>query len=279
MVQRFPGPLLLAADSLHVVACRLDIAVPDAIKVLDVAERERAARFVFERDRRRYINAHAQLRIILGRCLERPPESLRFASTSHGKPYLAEGARKEVQFNLSHAGERALVAITVGRKVGVDIEQECQLHDLADMAHRFFAPAEIAALRALPVAEQTAAFFRCWTRKESFVKALGDGLSYPLAHFEVSLDPEPWREALRGCASDPDVSEKWRIVAIPVEPGYVAAVAAQTGDWRLKLWHADLVSLSRFFASALGCDDRTLILPATRNEEDARWTGGGRRRD
>jgi 4'-phosphopantetheinyl transferase len=136
---------------------------------------------------------------------------------------------------LSHAGDRALLALTLGHEVGVDIEEQ-RLIDVLDLACRFFAPSEFQALQALAESERIPAFFRWWTRKEGFIKAVGDGLTYPLDGFQVSLADEDSIQLLRGCSRAPDALACWRIVSVPADSGYVAAVAASSGDWRLIRW-------------------------------------------
>lgn len=159
--------------------------------------------------------------------------TLRFITTAYGKPSLIEADNPQaVRFNMSHSGERALVAVTSGREVGVDIEEEKPISDLIDLARRFFAPGEVAELISLPDAARSAAFFRCWTRKEAVVKAVGEGLSYPLDGFEVPLDAS--------CGSQELVvgGLEWRVVSLPVDVPYVAALAAAAGDWRIERWDA-----------------------------------------
>jgi 4'-phosphopantetheinyl transferase len=231
----FPLKLELPSNDVHVVLLRLDQEVPDAGALLDEDERARADRFAFERHRRRFITSHAWVRIVLGRCLDRAPESLRFTAGPHGKPRLADAAA-DLRFNLSHAGERALLAVTRGQEVGVDIEQERAIA-ASDLARRFFAASEWQALQAMGSSEQVPAFFRCWTRKEAFIKAIGEGFACPLAGFEVSLDEEDESpQLLRSCTAITGGLERWRIVSVPVEPGYWAAIAAGPGEWRIVRW-------------------------------------------
>src|SRR5688572_20859640 len=117
-----------------------------------------------------------------------------------------------LRFNLSHAGERALIAVSLGREVGVDIEEVRPIESLT-LADRFFAPAEFRAIEALSPAARTDAFFRCWTRKEAFIKAHGAGLSAPLDSFEVDLTTADTPQLLRAC-HDPAMYERWRIVSL-----------------------------------------------------------------
>jgi 4'-phosphopantetheinyl transferase len=231
----FPAGIELLPDDVHVVVFRLDERVRDANELLDDPERERANQFLFERDRHRFVTTHAWVRLVLGRCLDRPAQSLRFAVGRHGKPYLVDAAL-DLRFNVSHAGDRALLALTCGREVGADIERERPI-EVGDLARRFFAPPESQALQALTAAEQIPAFFRCWTRKEAFIKAIGDGLACPLDQFAVSLaDDDDAPQLLRWCSAVPEGLARWRIVSLPVEPGYRAAVAAGAGPWRIVRW-------------------------------------------
>jgi 4'-phosphopantetheinyl transferase len=229
----------------QVVAFTLDDPVPGALEILDAEERARAARFVFDRDRARFIAAHAYLRLLLARYAGHPPAALRFTATTSGKPRLLEPPA-DVRFNLSHSGVRGLVALSVGIEVGVDIEAERPLA-LLDVARRFFAPGEVAALQALPAAERARAFFCGWTRKEAFIKAHGDGLGFPLDQFEVSLAPDEAGQLLRSIAADPDATAHWRVASVAAPPGYAAAVAAEGTEWHIVESHV-----------SLGCRDQPL---------------------
>ncbi len=231
---RFPDRPDLTSGDVHVVRICLDVPIAGATQLLDDDERRRASRFVFERDRRRFTIAHAWVRILLGRCLAQTPESLRFVVGPYGKPAVAE-APIDLRFNLSHAGERAFVALALGRDVGVDIDEERPL-DVLELANRFFAPAESAALRGMPPSEQTRAFFRCWTRKEAFIKALRLGLSFPLRQFEVSMTDDDSAQLLRSCSAAPNMLGCWQIAQLASESGHAAALAATAGNWRVVRW-------------------------------------------
>ncbi len=150
-------------------------------------ERERAARFRFERHRRRYLAAHIALHEILGRYLAISPAKLSFEFGANGKPRLLPAMECGLEFNLSHSNEMALIAVTRGRELGVDVEHVRQTFEFQEVAERFFTVKEVAALRSLPEALQRQAFFKCWTSKEAFLKAKGTGLSGPLDEVEISL--------------------------------------------------------------------------------------------
>jgi 4'-phosphopantetheinyl transferase len=222
------------ADVVHVVRVNLVHPPENAFDLLDEAERARAARFVFEHDRRRFVAAHAWTRLVLSRSFDCTPESLHFVTGPHGKPDLANRSA-DVRFNLSHSGERALLAIAVGRPVGVDIEQH-RAADLLDVARRFFAPGEIDALERLDGQARLEGFFRCWTRKEALIKAMGDGLSFPLDSFAVHLEEGQSPQVLQTGTVASGTATCWRVVPLETEPGYEAAVAAPAGQWRAVGW-------------------------------------------
>ena len=188
-------------------------------------ESARAERFHFERDARRFVVARAVLRDVLGAYLGVAPRDVRFVYGPRDKPALAPPFDAAgVQFNVSHSGEIALYAVTLDRQVGVDVEQVRPLPDLAVLAERNFSPTERGALLALPAARRPPAFFACWTRKEAYVKALGDGLSHPLDAFTVSFAAgEPAR--LVEIVGDAAAAARWTLAAIDVGAGYEAAVA------------------------------------------------------
>lgn len=234
-----PESLRLAYDDVHVWRAFLGLGaehVQDLQRTLTLDERERAERFHFQRDRIRFIVTHGLLRAILGRYVGVEPSQLRFCYNSHGKPALTREFDGEmIRFNLSHSHELALYAVTRGREVGVDLEHIRA--DLADgqIAEQFFSPREVAELCALPADMQTAAFFNCWTRKEAYVKARGEGLSLPLDQFDVSLAPgEP--VALVSTAGDSSEAARWSLQALFPGPGYAAALAVEGHFWQLKCW-------------------------------------------
>lgn len=226
-------------DEAHVwrVALRQDATVVSALReTLTPDERARADKFHFERDREHYVVARGALRDILGHYLAAPPASIRFSYSRHGKPALAGGAvPAHLRFNLSHSGELALVAVTRGREVGLDIE--LIRADLAglDIAERFFSPREVRALLALPTELRTTAFFNCWTRKEAYIKALGEGLSHPLRSFAVSLAPSETAKLL-STDGDPQEAARWSLVDLSPGEGYAAALAVEGCAPLIRCW-------------------------------------------
>jgi 4'-phosphopantetheinyl transferase len=230
------GDLALRNDEVHVWEVwtdRIDADLPAFNQILAFEEQERAARFKFAKDRRRYVLAHAALRQILARYLQTDAARLKFRVGAHGKPELVPPAnRLLLQFNLSHSHEAALIAVTHRRQIGVDVEYIKRDFAWVEIAERFFSPAEVAKLQALAPELQQRAFFACWTRKEAYIKAKGGGLSIPLQDFEVSLAPkEP--PALLAHRGDPEEVNRWRFSEIEAGLDYAAALAVEGRDWNL----------------------------------------------
>ena len=199
-------------------------------------EKDRADRFHFDRDRHRFIAARGILRAILGGYLNMEPGELRFCYSDHGKPSLVrEIAGDQLRFNVSHSHELALFAMAEGRDLGVDLEWIRP--DVADekIAERFFSAEEVDVLRRLPLEIQSDAFFNCWTRKEAYIKAIGEGLSMPLSRFVVSLAPgePPALLSANGSPNDDEVS-RWSFRELFPGTGYKGAVVAEGRDWDLK---------------------------------------------
>jgi 4'-phosphopantetheinyl transferase len=246
----FPPPPLLPRE-LHV--WRVELDRPPAADVLagrlSAEERRRAERFVREIDRRRFLVGHAALRTILGRYLDIPPHRVETVLRAGGKPELlpsqfsprplGEGpgvrALAALRFNLSHSEALALIAVALDCEVGVDVEHVRPIDDVESIVKRYFAPGEQAAWRALPERERLGGFFRCWTRKEAYLKARGIGLSGGLDRFEVSLAPdEPPR--LLQVADPSDAAARWQMYDVPAGQGYLAACVVEGVVEKLSLF-------------------------------------------
>jgi 4'-phosphopantetheinyl transferase len=225
-----PAPARLGGDDVHVWSRRLDdgaVATAELLTVLSGDERARAERFHFERDRVRFIVARASLRQILGAYLDTAPARLAFAYGPQGKPALA-WPPAFVTFNLSHSGELVLYALARARRVGIDVERRRPVEDVEGLAATVFAAAERAELASLPADQRIEAFLDGWTRKEAFIKAVGEGLSHPLDTFVVSLAPAA--PARLVCVGDrPGAACGWSLHALTTEPGYTASLAVE-GD-------------------------------------------------
>ena len=156
-------------------------------------ERERADRFVFARDRDRFVAGRAFLRLLLAQYLGCEPRALRFRYGPNGKPALAD-ERSDLHFNLAHSGALAVCALARGSELGVDLERLRPIRDAEGVVRSAFSPREVARLESLPETARLRAFYEGWTRKEAFLKALGHGLARPLDSFDVTLGPgEPPR--------------------------------------------------------------------------------------
>ncbi|HWQ32050.1 MAG TPA: 4'-phosphopantetheinyl transferase superfamily protein [Blastocatellia bacterium] len=234
-----PARLTLAQDEVHV--WRASLALPawqlrHLWQILSPEERSRAERFRFAQHRDNHIAARGLLRLILSRYLSLDPAQLRFSYGAWGKPALtAETDGDRLRFNLSHSGELALYAIAEGREVGVDLELMRADFTEAAVAQRTFSPREFAALSALPASEWTRGFFNCWTRKEAYIKARGEGLSLPLDQFDVSLAPAEPARLLR-VLSDERETRRWQLKELFPGPAYAGALAAEGSDWQLRCW-------------------------------------------
>ncbi len=194
-------------------------------RLLSQDERERAGRFHFRRDASRFMVSRAVLRTILGQCLGVEPNVVGFSAGQWGKPALAAPFDLTgLQFNASRSGWLGLYAVTRLGRVGVDIECRRPLPDLDDVAERMFSAHERQALRQLPPAQRPEAFFNCWTRKEAYVKAIGEGLSHPLDRFTVTLAPGA-SVRLEHVEGDPAEAGRWTLEALDPDPAYAAAIA------------------------------------------------------
>jgi len=209
-------------------------AEPRWRQLLSPDEAVRADRFHFERDRRNYTATRALLRVLLGKYVNSAPERVPFVYGERGKPALdSNRTETHLYFNVSHSGMKALLAFAHGREVGVDVEQIRNNLDHQGLARRFFSPAEQQALAALPRSEQCAGFFRCWTRKEAYIKAQGTGFSLPLDGFDVSLLPGE-QNALLATRPDAGGASRWCLFEVAAGQGYEAALCVRGHGWRLR---------------------------------------------
>ena len=199
---------------------------------LDADEVHRASRFYFEQHRRAFIVGRGFLRDVLGRYLKSKPEALEFSYGEYGKPAL-NGLETRLRFNMSHSHNVGLLAITEDNHLGVDVEHIRADFATEDIARRFFSRCEVDVFNTLAKEEQVAAFFRCWTRKEAFIKATGRGLSQELAGFDVTLGPGVRAELLR--VEDDDAS-RWSLCDIDVGEDYAGALAVEGPISNVRFW-------------------------------------------
>lgn len=231
-----PTHLRLTRDAVHVWLAHVDaysMAIGNIQPILSTDEQAKAAKFYFERDRRRYAAAHSILRILLGRYLDCDPLTIRFRTNSHGKPAIDTPVQEQrLTFNLSHSSALALLAFTCDREIGVDVEYMRSNVEYEQLARHSFSPNEQQTLLSLPSNTIPQGFFNAWTRKEAYIKARGLGLHLPLHLFDVSLRPgEP--AALLASREDAREAARWTMRALAPGAGYAGALCVEGDGWEL----------------------------------------------
>jgi 4'-phosphopantetheinyl transferase len=216
---------ILSAGDVDVVGTALDVSDQELAslwRLLSPHEQERANRLRLTIERARFIVARGRLRILLAERLHVAPEAVDLIATGHGKPMLGPAhAGSAIAFNLSHSGSLAVYAIGPRRAIGVDIEEVREIPDADQLADQLFSDKEAASLRAIAPDMRNLAFLACWTRKEAFVKAIGEGLSHPLDTFDVTVEPEgPARISHVGSGG----SQGWSLESFRPREGYIGAV-------------------------------------------------------
>jgi 4'-phosphopantetheinyl transferase len=197
-------------------------SVSEGKKLLSKAEIVRADRFHHRRDHDRYVAAHARVRQILSKYTGIAPSGLEFDVSEFGKPSLrAAGNKRLINFNLSHSGDWILLGVARNARIGVDIEEIKPEAATLDVAERFFTKHEREDLLTLFEGDRVIAFFRCWSRKEAYLKALGCGLSASPTDCDVTLLPEALPEIRQRIRSD---TAEWSLFDLS-SPAYGAATA------------------------------------------------------
>jgi 4'-phosphopantetheinyl transferase len=218
------------SDRIHVwtVSLRNAGAAAERLKhVLDEFETGRARQFSFDYLRDSFVALRGALRCLLRHYLATDLSGVRIGYGPEGKPVLLSAG--DIEFNVSRSEDLAAIAITARCQVGIDIEHVHELPELEQLARRFFCPEEYEEIISVPPIERSAAFFRCWTRKEAYVKAIGAGLSIPLDGFAVSASESPAHIVHSGHKAG--ASESWRVRDLDLAPSYSAALA-YSGDER-----------------------------------------------
>jgi 4'-phosphopantetheinyl transferase len=220
-------------DEVHVWAVPLatrQAGVDQLSQVLSSNERKRAAEFRVDDARRRFVIARAALRHLLGAYLGIPPGEIGLTSRTNEKPILAvTNIANDLQFNLSHSGELALIAVANGCEVGIDVEQVRAVGHLEQISKRFFHPAESEAVFRTAAKNRNIAFLRCWTAKEAILKAVGTGITGSLADFRVPIDEH--RQSWIECGG----TRFWVQPLVPSEH-YVGAVACVESERPIRCW-------------------------------------------
>lgn len=225
-------PPLLSPDAVHIWFVDLDCQAAVSHlhnAMLDDGERQIALRFRHKRLTERYVAAHGSLRCILGAYLGVPPDGVTIERASSGKPFIGPSHGSRLTFSLSHADAIALIGVTAGLDVGVDVERVREIPEWPDLAARHFAPNEVAHLSALASERRKCGFFRIWTYKEAFLKATGEGLSRPLDSFDIAADRGRAPRIISIAGGRP---EDWTLCGLKSRPGYVAAAAVRAASPR-----------------------------------------------
>lgn len=207
-------------------------------RLLSSDEQHRAERFHFEFLRNRFVVARSMLRILLSHYVHLPPQNIVFRYAITGKPALARissHTMSELKFNLSHSCDLALYAITLGREVGVDVELVKPIPDFEKIAEQYFSPTECEDLASVSVDKKLEAFYSCWTRKEAYIKAVGEGLSIPLNSFSVPMQPGSPIRFTNSYAVPPQASD-WAFHELRPSNGYIGSLAFTRPDRSVHMW-------------------------------------------
>lgn len=248
------SPIQLQGDEVHV--WRAPLGGPSGMQrfledTLSAEERERADRFHFDCHRERFVKARGVLRWLLADYLGVEPAALAFTYSSYGKPGLCGAHASQIAFNVSHSEDLALFAFSRRGELGVDVEAIRSLPDRDSLAQQLFSNREANSLARLRADLKDEAFFTCWTRKEAYVKALGEGLSRPLDTFEVTFDErEPPALRVIGDASE---SARWSMYALTPGAGFAGALVTE-GARRVSCWQWCDTPLARPIESIVGLD-------------------------
>jgi 4'-phosphopantetheinyl transferase len=241
-----PAVLSSAENEVHLWRISLDLPPDELARIVELLatdEAERAARFRFKKDRDQFVARRGLLRTILRRYLDIPPEKVTFTYNTFGKPTIGNNP-KGFHFNLSHSSGLALIAVTRRGEIGVDVERIRKDVEIDQVSEGLFSETERDTLRSLSPKARRQAFFNCWTRKEAYLKARGEGLSFPLNQFTVSILPG---EAPRLLAAQNDAMEieRWALYQLAPAPDYIAALAVEGRGHQLSCWRGEGLSRER----------------------------------
>ena len=228
------GSALFALPKREVHVWKTDFARPisSVFDLLDPQEQERASRFKVDAARKQFIISHAFLRLVLERYLGIAPRDLRFRVAAYGKPEL--DAVTDLRFNLSHTEGTALLAVARDRRVGVDVERVRENLHALELADRFFSSSEAAWLRSQPTAQQIPSFFACWTAKEAYIKAHGNGFFLPLSGFTV-IPRGTERPLQLEFLDKAQPAAEWTVWQLDLGPNLCGALAAEGRDLTVNL--------------------------------------------
>ncbi|OCQ99688.1 4'-phosphopantetheinyl transferase [Oscillatoriales cyanobacterium USR001] len=234
-----PQKMILSSNNIHIWRANLHLPIEQIetfFQTLSADEKIRAEKFHFDRHRNFFIAARGILRAILSRYLEIKPHQLRFNYSTRGKPEIAENCGvKNLEFNLSHSEEIAIYGITCASKIGIDIEKIRSIDDAEQIAKRFFAARECSWLSEISPSEKPAAFFRLWTCKEAYLKAIGEGLAFGLDRFEISFSSSESPTIISIQGSD-RIEIPWFLQQLTPVSGYVGSVAVKVDNPCFHYW-------------------------------------------
>lgn len=235
-----PSFVRLKPNTVHVWTINFavnDEAFNKYLSLLSEDEKKRASKFKFFKDKRCYVVTKGVLRLLSGHYLNKEAKAICFAYGEYSKPKFKH--KTNLNFNVSHSGDSAILGFVYDHTIGVDIEKIKNNFDTFKIAANFFSKKEIAALREIPKPQQHMAFYRCWTRKEAFVKAKGSGLSFPLDSFSVSLDTDLEAELLETHWDKKEKSD-WSYHSFIPDSNYIAAVIIDSTVSTFKSFQLDV---------------------------------------
>ncbi len=206
----------------------------DFSNALSSDELERANNFRFPKDRERFIIRRYQLRLILSKYCGCQPNEIMFGYNSFKKPFIWLPEFKEVKFNMSCSGDLMLVGLCNQNEIGIDIEKVCEIHNLDNIASENFSLQELKYLNG--TLDKINAFYKIWTRKEAFIKAIGKGMYYPLKSFCVEVNSSGGYEQLV-IFNHLTESKLWRTAEINSPAGYIASIAIKSDRFRINYFH------------------------------------------
>ena len=233
-----PDRVRLSDGGVHLWRVELNVPEDDLGRLhasLSQEEVTRAERFVRPIHGRRFVVAHGVLRLVLAKYLVVDPKSIEFQKNEHGKPDLVH--KSAITFNLSHSGDLALIGVTEGRAIGVDLERFRERLEMEKISRRYFSPGEVATLFRFPERARERAFYTCWTRKEAYIKARGEGLSLGLDRFDVAFASDEAPGLLRSDKGEEEL-KRWSFLDLKVRPRYAAACVVEGRIRELRCWEA-----------------------------------------
>jgi len=215
--QKLPIPLHEHVDIWKICLKASDSQLSDYWQILSTEEKDRALQFYFKKETNAFIVSRAMLKTLCANYLYLKPQEIQLSYGEFGKPYLKAS---NLDFNISHSAGQALMAFTSGSEIGIDIEKLNPDIEIEKLVKRFFSINEAKTVLALERSQRVTAFFKCWTRKEAFIKAVGKGLSFPLDQFDVTIHEEVKFLSING---DENLAEEWSLVSFAPEKNFTAA--------------------------------------------------------